>query len=51
MSPAQTQYADVTGWIYKPGSANWMNSHEGGSLIVNTMETSSKLNIATRHSG
>jgi hypothetical protein len=53
MSPAQTLHADQTGddGIYKPGSTHWMNSPEGGTPIVNTIETNSKLNIATRRRG
>jgi hypothetical protein len=37
--------------IYKPGSTHWMNSPEGGTLIVNAIETSSLLNIAARRRG
>jgi hypothetical protein len=53
MSPARTQHADLAGndAIYKPGSTHWKNSPEGGTLIVNTIETSSKLNIGTRRRG
>ena len=53
MSPAHTRHADLAGddAIYKPGSMHWMSSPEGGTLIVNTIETSSLLNIATRRRG
>ena len=53
MSPAQTRHADLAGddAIYKPGSTHWMNSPEGVALIVNKIETSSLLNIATQRRG
>jgi hypothetical protein len=37
--------------IYKPGSTHWMNSPDGGTLIVNTIDTSSLFDIATRRRG
>jgi hypothetical protein len=50
MSPAQTRHADLAA-IYKPGSTHWMNLPEGVALIVNKIETSSLLNIATLRRG